>query len=55
MQAGEFGDSMFFLIKGSVEVVLDQQNGVFAELREGSYFGENCLLGISLTRPVSVR
>ena len=44
----------FFLIKGSVEVVLDETHGVFAELREGSYFGENCVLGLSDQRPVSV-
>lgn len=54
-EAGEFGDSMFFLVKGSVEVVLDDKNGVFAELREGSYFGENCVLGLADHRPVSVR
>jgi len=54
-EAGEYGDSMFFLIKGSVEVVLDDKNGVFAELREGSYFGENCVLGLADHRPVSVR
>lgn len=54
-EAGEYGDSMFFLVKGSVEVVLDSQNGVFAELKEGSYFGESCVLGISTHRPVSVR
>jgi len=54
-EAGEYGDSMYFLIKGSVEVVLDDKNGVFAELREGSYFGENCVLGLADHRPVSVR
>lgn len=54
-EAGEYGDSMFFLIKGSVEVVLDDKHGVFAELKEGSFFGEHCVLGLSEHRPVSVR
>jgi CRP-like cAMP-binding protein len=46
---------MYFLIKGSVEVVLDDKHGVFAELKEGSFFGEHCVLGLSEHRPVSVR
>jgi hypothetical protein len=54
-EAGEAGDCMFFLVKGSVEVVLDERLGVYAELREGCYFGENCVLGLSATRPLSVR
>ena len=54
-EAGEAGDCMYFLVKGSVEVVLDERLGVYAELREGCYFGENCVLGLSATRPVSVR
>jgi hypothetical protein len=54
-QAGEFGDSMYFLIKGSVEVEVDGQNGVYAELKEGAYVGETCVLGIADTRPVTVR
>ena len=28
------GDCMYFLIKGQVEVVLDEYNGVFAQLSE---------------------
>jgi CRP-like cAMP-binding protein len=46
---------MYFLVKGSVEVALDERLGVYAELREGCYFGENCVLGLSATRPLSVR
>lgn len=46
---------MYFLIKGNVEVEIDAQNGVYAELKEGAYVGETCVLGISDIRPVTVR
>lgn len=39
----------------ALQVVLDQKDGVFAVLREGSYLGESCVLGLSTLRPLSVR
>uniref|UniRef100_A0A7S4NRA4 Cyclic nucleotide-binding domain-containing protein n=1 Tax=Guillardia theta TaxID=55529 RepID=A0A7S4NRA4_GUITH len=53
--AGEYGDSMFFIIDGTLEVQVDAQNNIFALLESGSHFGEKCVLGIEKFRPVTVR
>ena len=54
-EAGEPGDSMYFLEKGVLHLEVDPQNGIFAELTEGIYVGEKCALGLSSQRQVSVR
>ena len=41
--AGDLGHEMFFLDKGSVEVISDDGKTVFATLTEGSFFGETSL------------
>lgn len=41
--------------KSQPQVEVDAKNGVYAELKEGAYLGETCVLGISDTRPVTVR
>jgi hypothetical protein len=43
VKKNEHGDSMYFVSKGSVEI-LDDNGGVFGVLGEGSYFGETSLL-----------
>ncbi len=45
---GEIGDKMYFINKGSVEVVSPDAAQVYATLREGDFFGEIALL---LKRP----
>lgn len=54
-EAGEFGDSMYFLTKGLLEMVIHEKLGLLAELKEGAYVGESCVLGLSETRQVSIR
>lgn len=41
---GEFGDRMYFISKGSVEVVAPDGEEVYAFLSEGSFFGEMALV-----------
>lgn len=42
--SGEIGDKMYFINKGSVEVVSQDGKQVYATLKEGDYFGEIALL-----------
>eukprot|EP00960_Hanusia_phi_P016168 476435-Hanusia_phi.AAC.4 len=53
--AGEYGDSMFFIIDGTLELQVDVVNNIFALLESGEHFGEKCVLGIEKFRPVTVR
>ena len=41
-QKGDYGDSLFQILKGSVDIVLDggKDNAVLTELTEGKFFGE---------------
>ncbi len=41
---GELGDKMFFINKGSVEVVSEDGQKVYATLKDGDFFGEIALL-----------
>lgn len=43
IHAGEMGHEMFFLDKGSVEVISADRKTVYATLTEGSFFGETAL------------
>uniref|UniRef100_A0A7S3GJZ9 Cyclic nucleotide-binding domain-containing protein n=1 Tax=Palpitomonas bilix TaxID=652834 RepID=A0A7S3GJZ9_9EUKA len=54
VRAGEAGESMFILSKGSVAVLPMSEDKVFAILRKGSYFGEISLL-FEEKRTASVR
>lgn len=54
IRKGEIGDEMFFISQGAVEVVSEDGKDVYAELREGSYFGEIALIN-SEPRTASIR
>lgn len=54
-EAGELGDSMYFLTKGSLEMVAHEQLGLICQVEEGSYVGESCVLGLTDQRQVSIR
>ncbi len=54
VRKGEIGDSMYFLGKGSVEVIGEDGKTVILTLKDGSFFGEIALLK-SIPRTVSVR
>jgi voltage-gated potassium channel len=43
-QAGDEGDSMYFISSGRVEIISADGNTVFATLSAGSYFGEMALI-----------
>ncbi len=51
---GEIGGGMYFISRGSVEVVSKDGRNIFATLTEGNYFGEIALL-MSQPRNASVR
>ena len=51
---GEIGVNMFFISKGTVEVVSDDGSQVFATLTEGNFFGEIALLTME-PRTASIR
>ncbi len=51
---GAVGDNMFFISRGTVEVVSEDGHTVYATLREGNFFGEIALLESS-PRTASVR
>lgn len=44
VRKGELGDEMYFISRGSVEVVSENGEQVFATLQDGSYFGEIALI-----------
>lgn len=53
-QAGDEGDSMYFISSGRVEIISAGENTVLATLSAGSYFGEMALI-LSQPRAASVR
>ena len=44
--AGDMGQEMFFLERGTVEVLSADRSTVFATLNEGSFFGETSVRDI---------
>ena len=44
VKQGERGDSMFFISKGNVAILDEDEMGTLAVLGEGSFFGETSLL-----------
>ncbi len=53
-QVGDLGTDMYFISRGSVDVVSADGNTVFATLQEGHFFGEIALL-LSTPRTASIR
>lgn len=51
---GEPGSKMYFISRGSVDVVSEDGNTIYATLREGNFFGEIALL-LSQPRTASIR
>lgn len=51
---GEYGDDMYFISSGSVDVVSDDGKTIFATLTTGQFFGEIALL-LSQPRTASIR
>jgi voltage-gated potassium channel len=51
---GEIGHNMYFISRGSVEVLSEKTNQVYATIGEGGYFGEIALL-LAQPRNASVR
>jgi len=54
-EKGDFGDSMYFLIGGKVEVEIDAKKKLRQELSEGCYIGESSLMGFTSRRPLTVK
>jgi CRP-like cAMP-binding protein len=54
IQAGDVGQEMYFLAKGSCEAVSADGRQVYATMKEGSFFGEIALL-FDMKRTASVR
>ena len=54
VRKGEIGEEMYFLSRGSVDVVSDDESIIFATLREGSFFGEIALL-LSMPRTATIK
>lgn len=52
---GEIGKEMFFIGKGSVEVISEDGSIVFAKLEAGKFFGEIALLSADARRTASIR
>ncbi len=52
---GEIGKEMFFIGKGSVEVISEDGSVVFAKLQAGKFFGEVALLSADARRTASIR
>lgn len=54
VRAGELGFDMFFISRGSVDVVSADESTVYATLTEGQFFGEIALL-LSTTRTATIK
>lgn len=54
VRKGEIGEEMFFISKGSVDVVSEDESIVFATLHEGAFFGEIALL-LSTPRTATIK
>jgi CRP-like cAMP-binding protein len=52
---GEVGKEMFFIGSGSVEVISEDGEIVFAKLEKGKFFGEIALLSADARRTASIR
>eukprot|EP00747_Dinoflagellata_sp_TGD_P038743 gnl/TRDRNA2_/TRDRNA2_139853_c0_seq1.p1 gnl/TRDRNA2_/TRDRNA2_139853_c0~~gnl/TRDRNA2_/TRDRNA2_139853_c0_seq1.p1 ORF type:complete len:582 (+),score=54.97 gnl/TRDRNA2_/TRDRNA2_139853_c0_seq1:3-1748(+) len=55
MREGDYGESMYFLKRGEVEIVVGPEQTQVARLKEGSCFGEMALLGVAKRRTASIR
>jgi hypothetical protein len=54
VRKGEIGDEMYFISRGSVDVVSEDESIVFATLQEGAFFGEISLL-LSTPRTATIK
>jgi voltage-gated potassium channel len=54
VHAGELGSEMYFISRGSVEVLSPDENTRYAELHTGQFFGEIALL-LSMPRTATIR
>jgi len=54
VRKGEIGEEMFFISRGSVDVVSEDESIVFATLQEGAFFGEIALL-LSTPRTATIK
>lgn len=54
VQKGDIGEEMFFISRGSVDVVSADEQIVYATLREGAFFGEIALL-LSMPRTATIK
>lgn len=55
VKEGDTGDSMYFLHRGTAEVLIGAQEDKVAELTDGDIFGEMALMGVSNKRMSTVR
>mgnify|MGYP006268272523 CR=1 FL=1 len=54
VQKGDIGEEMFFISRGAVDVVSEDESIVYATLREGAFFGEIALL-LSMPRTATIK
>lgn len=54
VRKGEIGDKMYFISRGSVDVVSEDESAVYATLTEGHFFGEIALL-LSTPRTATIK
>ncbi|GAB6088860.1 hypothetical protein JCM12856_04530 [Spirochaeta dissipatitropha] len=54
VRKGEIGDEMYFISRGSVDVVSEDESIVYATLNEGAFFGEIALL-LSTPRNATIK
>ncbi|KAJ8602071.1 hypothetical protein CTAYLR_001604 [Chrysophaeum taylorii] len=55
VQCGDRGESMFFLIKGTAEVIAENGTTVYATLKPESFFGEGALFSKTIRRVATIR
>jgi len=55
MKEGEYGDTLYFMHRGSAQVLIGPAEFVVATLGDGSVFGELSLLGVTQRRTASIR
>jgi len=55
MKEGEYGDMLYFMHRGSAQVLIGPAEYVVATLGDGSVFGELSLLGVTQRRTASIR
>jgi hypothetical protein len=54
-EKGDYGDCMYFLVGGSLEVMIDPKKKLKHVLSDGCYVGESSLMGYNERRPLTVR